>query len=126
MKRKLYFRFVGLDLSNCEYSHTISFNTALQYFLPTPSGWKRFPQESFEKFMHNNRSVDMDQLTNGHDFISRLAGIIKHEYNRQISDSDLREQLCKAYTVKLAKKTKLFKSISDWCDRESTNVLFQS
>ena len=121
--RHLAFKFEGLDLINCMPNHVISEAVALQYLKPSPNGVKKFPIKAFRDFLNKNRHPDLDQLTNGHDLITRMAGILRKKYQIQISDKELRDRFCKAFDNSHARKTKLYKNIASWCKQNNHHIL---
>lgn len=121
--RHLSFKFEGLDLINCMPNQVISESIALQYFKPSSKGISKFPSKAFRNFQSRNRNPNLDQLTNGHDLITRMAGILRKKYQLQISDKDLRDRFCKAFENSHAKKTKLYKNIASWCKLNNHHIL---
>ena len=121
--RHLSFKFEGLDLINCMPNQVISEAVALQYFKPSSKGISKFPSKAFRNFQSRNRNPNLDQLTNGHDLITRMAGILRKKYQLQISDKDLRDRFCKAVENSHAQKTKLYKNIASWCKQNNHHIL---
>ena len=121
--RHLSFKFEGLDLINCMPNQVISESVALQYFKPSPNGISKFPFKAFRIFQSKNRNPNLDQLTNGHDLITRMAGILRKKYQLQISDKDLRDRFCKAFENSHAQKTKLYKNIAYWSKQNNLHIL---
>ena len=121
--RHLSFKFEGLDLINCMPNQVISESVALQYFKPYPNGISKFPFKAFRIFQSKNRNPNLDQLTNGHDLITRMAGILRKKYQLQISDKDLRDRFCKAFENSHAQKTKLYKNIASWSKQNNLHIL---
>lgn len=121
--RHLSFKFEGLDLINCMPNQVISELVALQYFKPSPNGISKFPFKAFRIFQSKNRNPNLDQLTNGHDLITRMAGILRKKYQLQISDKDLRDRFCKAFENSHAQKTKLYKNIASWSKQNNLHIL---
>ena len=121
--RHLSFKFEGLDLINCMPNQVISEAVALQYFKPSSKSISKFPCKSFRNFQSKNRNPNLDQLTNGHDLITRMAGILRKKYQLQISDKDLRDRFCKAFENSHAQKTKLYKNIASWCKQNNHYIL---
>lgn len=121
--RHLSFKFEGLDLINCMPNQVISESVALQYFKPSPNGISKFPFKAFRIFQSKNRNPNLDQLTNGHDLITRMAGILRKKYQLQISDKDLRDRFCKAFENSHAQKTKLYKNITSWSKQNNLHIL---
>lgn len=121
--RHLSFKFEGLDLINCMPNQVISESVALQYFKPSPNGISKFPFKAFRFFQSKNRNPNLDQLTNGHDLITRMAGILRKKYQLQISDKDLRDRFCKAFENSHAQKTKLYKNIAFWSKQNNLHIL---
>lgn len=121
--RHLSFKFEGLDLINCMPNQVISESVALQYFKPSPNGISKFPFKAFRIFQSKNRNPNLDQLTNGHDLITRMAGILRKKYQLQISDKDLRDRFCKAFENSHAQKTKLYKNIASWSKQNNLHIL---
>lgn len=121
--RHLSFKFEGLDLINCMPNQVISESVALQYFKPSPNGISKFPFKAFRIFQSKNRNPNLDQLTNGHDLITRMAGILRKKYQLQISDKDLRDRFCKAFENLHAQKTKLYKNIASWSKQNNLHIL---
>ena len=123
MYRKLAFVFEELDLINLCPGKPISEALALQYFKPSKNNYRVFPIKTFKKFKNKHANPNSTQLTNGHDLVTRLAGIFRHKYKKQISDKDLRACFCQYFTENEAKKTKLFKSLEKWCKQNRMNIL---
>lgn len=98
MYRKLSFVFEKLDLINLCPGKPISEALALQYFKPSKNNFRVFPIKTFQKFKNKHTNPNSAQLTNGHDLVTRLAGIFRHRFKKQISDKDLRECLCQNFT----------------------------
>lgn len=121
--RHLSFKFEGLDLINCMPNQVISESVALQYFKPSPNGISKFPFKAFRIFQSKNRNPNLDQLTNGHDLITRMAGILRKKYQLQISDKDLMDRFCKAFENSHAQKTKLYKNIASWSKQNNLHIL---
>lgn len=121
--RHLSFKFEGLDLINCMPNQVISESVALQYFKPSPNGISKFPFKAFRIFQSKNRNPNLDQLTNGHDLITRMAGILRKKYQLQISDKNLRDRFCKAFENSHAQKTKLYKNIASWSKQNNLHIL---
>lgn len=121
--RHMSFKFEGLDLINCMPNQVISESVALQYFKPSPNGISKFPFKAFRIFQSKNRNPNLDQLTNGHDLITRMAGILRKKYQLQISDKDLRDRFCKAFENSHAQKTKLYKNIASWSKQNNLHIL---
>ena len=86
-----------------------------------------FPLQPFRKFLdQNNIRTDFEklhQLTNGHDIISRLSGILKHKYTCQVSVTKLRDTICKSYTLENARKSQLYKELKNWCSSKNISIL---
>lgn len=126
-RRNLRYRFETMDLVNLCKGSELSVNMALQYITPTKKTPKRFPMQPFNKFLdQNNIRKDLEklhQLTNGHDIISRLSGILKHKYKCQVSETKLRNTICKSFTLENAKKSHLYKELKNWCCRKSFSIL---
>ena len=123
MYRKLSFVFEKLDLINLCPGEPISEALALQYFKPSKNNYRLFPRKTFQKFKKNHANPNSTQLTNGHDLITRIAGIFRHRFKKQISDKDLRECFSQNFTENEAKRTKLFKSLEKWCKENNVNIL---
>lgn len=123
MYRKLSFVFEKLDLINLCPGKPISEALALQYFKPSKNNFRVFPIKTFQKFKNKHTNPNSAQLTNGHDLVTRLAGIFRHRFKKQISDKDLRECLCQNFTENEAKRTKLFESLEKWCKENKVNIL---
>lgn len=104
-------------------NQVISESIALQYFKPSSKGISKFPSKAFRNFQSRNRNPNLDQLTNGHDLITRMAGILRKKYQLQISDKDLRDRFCKAFENSHAQKTKLYKNIASWCKQNNHHIL---
>ena len=121
--RHLSFKFEGLDLINCMPNQVISESIALQYFKPSSKGISKFPSKAFRNFQSRNRNPNLDQLTNGHDLITRMAGILRKKYQLQISDKDLRDRFCKTFGNLHAQKTKLYKNIASWSKQNNLHIL---
>ena len=83
--------------------------------------------QSFYKFLiQNDIRADgekLHQLTNGHDIISRLSGIMKHKYKCQVSETKLRDTICKSFTLEKAKKSQLYNDLKNWCCRKNISIL---
>lgn len=126
-KRNLRYRFEDMDLVNLCKGSELSVNIALQYITPTKKSPKSFPMQPFNKFLiQNDIRTDFEklhQLTNGHDIISRLSGILKHKYRCQVSETKLRDTICKSFTLENAKKSQLYKELRNWCCRKSISIL---
>lgn len=126
-RRNLRYRFETMDLVNLCKGSELSVNIALQYITPTKKTLKRFPMRPFNEFLdQNNIRKDFEklhQLTNGHDIISRLSGILKHKYKCQVSETKLRNTICKSFTLENAKKSQLYKELKNWCCRKSFSIL---
>lgn len=126
-KRNLRYRFEDMDLVNLCKGSELSVNIALQYITPTKKSPKSFPMQPFNKFLiQNDIRTDFEklhQLTNGHDIISRLSGILKHKYRCQVSETKLRDTICKSFTLENAKKSQLYKELRIWCCRKSISIL---
>lgn len=126
-RRNLRYRFETMDLVNLCKGSELSVNIALQYITPTKKTPKRFPMRPFNEFLdQNNIRKDFEklhQLTNGHDIISRLSGILKHKYKCQVSETKLRNTICKSFTLENAKKSQLYKELKNWCCRKSFSIL---
>lgn len=126
--RRMKYRFENIDLVNLANGKVLSVNTALQYITPSAKYPKCFPKQSFDKFLVKNEKNADDtafllQVTNGHDMVSRMAGILKHKYNCQVSDSKLRECICRAFTIAHARKSQLYVDIQKWCKKENVLIL---
>lgn len=126
-RRNFRYRFETMDLVNLCKGSELSVNTVQQYITPTKKSPKRFPRQPFNKFLdQNNIRTDFEklhQLTNGHDIISRLSGILKHKYKCQVSETKLRDTICKSFTLENAKKSQLYKELKNWCCRKSFSIL---
>lgn len=126
-RRNLRYRFETMDLVNLCKGSELSVNTVQQYITPTKKSPKRFPMQPFNKFLdQNNIRTDFEklhQLTNGHDIISRLSGILKHKYKCQVSETKLRDTICKSFTLENAKKSQLYKELKNWCCIKSFSIL---
>lgn len=126
-KRNLRYRFEAMDLVNLSKGSELSVNIVLQYITPTNKSSKRFPRKSFEKFLSlNNIRNDnemLHHLTNGHDIISRMSGIMKLKYKCQISERKLRDTICESFTLDVAKKSKLYNDLKKWCDSKNVSII---
>ena len=126
-RRNLRYRFEGMDLVNLYKGSELSVNIALQYITPTKKSPKMFPLQPFNKFLdQNNIRTDFEklhQLTNGHDIISRLSGILKHKYKCQVSETKFRDTICKSFKLENAKKSQLYKELKNWCCRKNISIL---
>ena len=126
-RRSLRYRFENIDLVNLSKGCILSVNTALQYITPTVKSPKNFPKHSFDEFIIKSEKKKNDnflhQLTNGHDIVSRLSGIIKHKYKCQVGDRNLRDRICRAFTIAYAKKSQLYAEIQKWCVKENVLIL---
>lgn len=126
-RRNLRYRFEDMDLVNLCKGSELSVNIALQYITPTKKTPKKFPIQSFNKFLiQNNIRTDFEmlhQLTNGHDIISRLSGILKHKYKCQVSDTKLRDKICKSFTLENARKSQLYNDLKNWCSSKKISIL---
>lgn len=123
MHRKLSFVFEGLDILNLCPGKAISEAMALQYFKPSKNGLHTFPNNSFKAFKEEHTKPDIDQLTNGHDLITRIASIFRHRLKKQISDKDLRDCFCQNFTEEEAKRTALYRSLQSWCKINKIEIL---
>ncbi|WP_418325745.1 hypothetical protein, partial [Segatella sp.] len=101
----------------------ISEAMALQYFKPSKNGLHTFPNNSFKAFKEEHTKPDIDQLTNGHDLITRIASIFRHRLKKQISDKDLRDCFCQNFTEEEAKRTALYRSLQSWCKVNKIEIL---
>lgn len=126
-KRNLRYRFENMDLVNLCKGKKISVNTALQYLTPTKKSPKDFPRHCFCSFLEEKENIEdkvaLHKLTNGHDLILRLSGILKHKYNRQVSEHKLRETICNSFTLKIARKSQLYDDLQKWSDKERVTIL---
>lgn len=84
---------------------------------------KIFPLNEFRKFANSHKYVDLDQLTNGHDYLCRWASIIKYESFYQISNADLRRLVVEKFTADMAKQTKLYSDLSAWATRHVRDIM---
>ena len=127
MKRNLRYRFENMDIVNLSNGNELSINTTIQYITPTRKSPKSFPMHKFDNFLiQNNIRADklrLHQLTNGHDMIARLSGIMKYKYKCQVCESKLRNTICQSFTLKYAKKTQLYAEIKKWCTKERFPIL---
>lgn len=126
-RRNLRYRFEAMDLVNLCKGSELSVNTVQQYITPTKKSPKKFPMQPFNKFLDkNNIRTDFEmlhQLTNGHDVISRLSGIFKHNYKCQVSDTKIRDTICKSFTLENARKSKLYNDLKKWCSSKKISIL---
>lgn len=111
------YTFVGLDLANLSPKSQISLATVIQTMVPTQNSPKVFPGKKLFKFLKDNPKPPLDQITTGHDLITRWASIVRHEYHKQYSDVDFRKIVCDAFTIKYVKKTTLYKGLEQWCNK---------
>lgn len=126
MTRHLSYTFEGLDLAHLSYGSQISESSAIQYFVPTINSPRKFPINAFHKFIKSSsRPIELDQITNGHDFITRWASIIKRELHQQKSDDELRAILCDFVGVKHIKTTMVYNELLKWSQRESLPIVIQ-
>ena len=123
-RRNLRYRFEAMDLVNLCKGSELSVNTVQQYITPTKKSPKKFPMQPFNKFLDkNNIRTDFEmlhQLTNGHDVISRLSGIFKHNYKCQVSDTKIRDTICKSFTLENARKSQLYNDLKKWCSSKKS------
>ena len=126
-KRKFKYRFKPIDLVSLSHGCELTENTVTQYVEPTKSSPKIFPSRSFAKFLtKNDKQTDVEalhKLSNGHDVVLRLSGILRHKYNKQVSMRDLRDVICQSFTLEIAKKTGLYDRIKSWCDKKHVAIL---
>lgn len=127
IKRNLRYRFENMDIVNMFIGSELSVNTVLQYITHTGKSPKNFPKHSFDEFLIKN-SLKADKsrlhhLTNGHDLVFRLSGIMKYKYSHQISGCKLRNTICQSFTHGLAKKSQLYQDIKKWCNKECVSIL---
>ena len=126
-KRNLRYRFEDMDLVNLSKGENLSVNTVIQYLTPSIKSPKSFPHNSFNTFLTTNDKRDnnamLHQLTNGHDIILRLSGIMKHKYNCQVSKRELRDAICSSFTVAIARKSKLYADLKKWCTKENIMLM---
>ena len=126
-RRNLRYRFEDMDLVNLYNGSELSVNIALQYITPTKKSPKMFPMQPFNKFLiQNDIRTDFEmlhQLTNGHDIISRLSGILKYKYKCQVSEADLRDTICKSFTLENARKSQLYNDLKNWCSSKNISIL---
>ena len=126
-RRNLRYRFEAMDLVNLCKGSELSVNTVQQYITPTKKSPKKFPMQPFNKFLDkNNIRTDFEmlhQLTNGHDVISRLSGIFKHNYKCQVSDTKIRDTICKSFTLENARKSQLYNDLKKWCSSKKISIL---
>ena len=126
-KRQFKYRFIPIDLVSVSHGCELTVNTVTQYVEPTKSSPKIFPLRSFAKFLKkNDKQTDVEalhKLSNGHDVVLRLSGILRHEYNKQVSKRDLRDVICQSFTLEIAKKTGLYDRVKKWCDMKHVAIL---
>lgn len=85
--------------------------------------YKSYPIGDFNKFAAANPNPDLDQLTNGHDYLCRWASILKYESSFQISNSDLRKLVEEYYTPTMARRTGLYKRLSKWASNHNREIM---
>lgn len=126
-KRQFKYRFKPIDLVSLSHGCELTVNTVTQYVEPTKSSSKMFPSRTFAKFLtKNNKKTDVEalhKLSNGHDVVLRLSGILRHEYNTQVSKDNLRKAICQSFTLQIAKKTGLYDRVKKWCDKKHVAIL---
>ena len=125
MHRHFSYTFKDLDLAHESWGLQISEATVLQHMVPSKKSPKAFPSKPYNKFKKAHPNPDFDQITNGHDFISRWSAILKNEHQTQYSDHDFRDLVCAAFTIKYAAKTQLYANIKAWCKNNSFDVMAQ-
>lgn len=119
------YTFVGLDLANMSPQMQISIGAVIQTLVPTQNSPKAFPSKKFEKFTKDNPNPPLDQITTGHDLITRWASIVRHEYRKQYSDVDFRKKICDAFAIRYVKKTILYNDMAKWCNKNQVFIMAQ-
>ena len=126
-RRNLRYRFEVMDLVNLHKGSELSVNIAIQYITPTNKSPKKFPMQPFKKFLiQNDIRTDfkmLHQLTNGHDIISRLSGILKYRYKCQVREANLRDAICKSFKLENARKSQLYNDLKNWCSNKNVAIL---
>lgn len=82
-----------------------------------------FPVAKFESFINNSPKPDLDQITNGHDFLARLAVELKYNYSHQSCEDTLRAKINELFTSNMAHNTDLYTDIKKWADRRSLKLM---
>lgn len=72
-----------------------------------------------ENFMNANSSVDMYEVTNGHDFCNRLAMHIQAKTHYVRNEDSIKDSIMVSFDYEQFKNTDLHKSLKNWC---SANV----
>lgn len=97
------------------YKKALDLNAMSALFVPSKTcKHKVYPLNEFSKFAKSRKNVDLNQLTNGHDYLCRWASIIKYESSYQISNAGLRRLVVEKFTTDMAKQTKLYADLSAW------------
>lgn len=123
MKYHFKYEFDRSDLSTVCWNKQIDIDTSLKYLQPSPLSKKVLKKSSFIDFLTNYVGQDINQLMNGHDFIGRLAAIYRKDYKKQYSAEKFRELVCNYFTLKIAKKTQLYKDIQKWAGIYQMDIL---
>ena len=123
--RHLSYTFKDLDLAHESWGEQISDATVIQHMVPSQNSPKAFPIKLYNKFKKEHPDPDFEQITNGHDFISRWSAILKNEYKKQYSDHAFRNLICSAFTTKYAAKTQLYADIKAWSMSNSFDIMAQ-
>ena len=125
MHRHFSYTFKDLDLAHESWGKQISEATVIQHMVPSQNSPKAFPIKQYNKFKKDHPDSDFEQITNGHDFISRWSAILKNEFKEQYSDHDFRDLICSAFTTKDAVKTQLYAEIKEWSKINSLDIMAQ-
>lgn len=65
-------------------------------------------------FISQNSSVDLLQLTNGHEVVSALWCKIKVHYTTNLSKKEFKREIQSGYSINTFKRTQLYQSITAW------------
>ena len=122
--RKLCFADKNLDIVNMTDAQMASPENLVQYFNPTDGSRElAFPIAAFQRFMSENDEANLDQITNGHDFVSRWSHTIRYTHHKQHADKNIRAAMCNAYSSLAFQGTELYANISSYCNTKHWDML---
>ena len=91
----------------------------IQNKTPTPSGLSR---DAVVEFIEKNKDCERSEITNGHDFCSRLNYKLR-QHSKQKSKKDIEDFILSHFCFNSFTKTNLYKSIVDWEKRNKKVIL---
>jgi hypothetical protein len=89
----------------------------------SPNKTETLYKNTINQFILSNRTIDLFQLVNGHDFIKLLALRINFQISQKIKDKDVSKSLRNSYRIEDFCQTNLYKCILSWQNTYNRNIL---